>query len=89
MFSRSESHDWLASMDGPAALFTRSGRFVAGNTAYDGIYRPVSIDPLLMSLLDQACAFRASKAVRRGTSLDETQGQVRVRVSAIGDHALV
>ena len=89
MFSRSESHDWLASMDGPAALFTRSGRFVAGNPAYDGIYRPVSIDPLLMSLLDQACAFRASKAVRRGTSLDETQGQVRVRVSAIGDHALV
>lgn len=89
MFSRSESHDWLASMDGPAALFTRSGRFVAGNPAYVGIYRPVSIDPLLMSLLDQACAFRASKAVRRGTSLDETQGQVRVRVSAIGDHALV
>jgi two-component system, cell cycle sensor histidine kinase and response regulator CckA len=89
MFSRSESHDWLASMDGPAALFTRSGRFVAGNPAYDSIYRPVSIDPLLMSLLDQACAFRASKAVRRGISLDETQGQVRVRVSAIGDHALV
>ncbi|MEY3233052.1 MAG: hypothetical protein RL230_323 [Pseudomonadota bacterium] len=89
MFSRSESHDWLASMDGPAALFTRSGRFVAGNPAYDGIYRPVSIDPLLMSLLDQACAFRASKAVRRGISLDETQGQMRVRVSVIGDHALV
>jgi two-component system cell cycle sensor histidine kinase/response regulator CckA len=89
MFSRSESHDWLASMDGPAALFTRSGRFVTGNPAYDGIYRPVSIDPLLMSLLDQACAFRASKAVRRGISLDETQGQVRVRVSAIGDNALV
>ena len=89
MFSRSESHDWLASMDGPAALFTRSGRFVAGNPAYDDIYRPVSIDPLFMSLLDQACAFRASKAVRRGISLDETQGQIRVRVSAIGDHALV
>jgi two-component system, cell cycle sensor histidine kinase and response regulator CckA len=89
MFSRSESHDWLASMDEPAALFTRSGRFVAGNPAYDGIYRPVSIDPLLMSLLDQACAFRASKAVRRGISLDETQGQMRVRVSVIGDHALV
>jgi len=89
MFSRSESHDWLASMDGPAALFTRSGRFVAGNPAYDDIYRPVSIDPLLMSLLDQACAFRASKAVRLGISLDETQGQIRVRVSAIGDHALV
>jgi two-component system, cell cycle sensor histidine kinase and response regulator CckA len=89
MFSRSESHDWLASMDGPAALFTRSGSFVAGNPAYDDIYRPVSIDPLLMSLLDQACAFRASKAVRRGISLDETQGQIRVRVSAIGDHALV
>ena len=89
MFSRSESHDWLASMDGPAALFTRSGSFVAGNPAYDDIYRPVSIDPLFMSLLDQACAFRASKAVRRGISLDETQGQIRVRVSAIGDHALV
>jgi len=89
MFSRSESHDWLASMDGPAALFTRSGRFVAGNPAYDDIYRPVSIDPLLMSLLDQACAFRASKAVRRGIGLDETQGRIRVRVSAIGDHALV
>ncbi len=89
MFSRSESHDWLASMDGPAALFTRSGRFVAGNPAYDSMYRPVSIDPLLVSLLDQACAFRASKAVRRGLSLDETQGQMRVRVSVIGNHALV
>ena len=89
MFSRSEPHDWLASMDGPAALFTRSGRFVAANTAYEGLYRPVSIDPLLMSLLDQACAFRASKAVRRGLSLDETQRNIRVRVSAIGDHALV
>ncbi|OYU77906.1 MAG: hybrid sensor histidine kinase/response regulator [Alphaproteobacteria bacterium PA3] len=89
MFSRSEPHDWLASMDGPAALFTRSGRFVAANTAYEDLYRPVSIDPLLMSLLDQACAFRASKAVRRGLSLDETQSKIRVRVSAIGDHALV
>ena len=89
MFSRSESHDWLASMDGPAALFTRSGRFVAGNPAYDDIYRPASIAPLLMSLLDQACAFRASKAVRRGIGLDETQGRIRVRVSAIGDYALV
>jgi len=89
MFSRSESHDWLASTDGPAALFTRSGRFVAANSAYDALYRPVSIDPLLMSLLDQACAFRASKAVRRGLNLDESQGQMRVRVSVIGDHALV
>ncbi|HCP63484.1 MAG TPA: hybrid sensor histidine kinase/response regulator [Hyphomonadaceae bacterium] len=89
MFSRSESHDWLASTDGPAALFTRSGRFVAANSAFAALYRPVSIDPLLMSLLDQAYAFRASKAVRRGLTLDETQGDMRVRVSAIGDQALV
>ena len=89
MFSRSESHDWLASMDGPAALFTRSGRFIAANLAYDDLYRPVSIDILFESLIDQAFAFRALKAVRRGLSLDETQGRIRVRVSAIGDQVLV
>lgn len=89
MFSRSESHDWLASMDGPAALFTRSGRFIAANLAYDDLYRPVSIDILFENLIDQAFAFRALKAVRRGLSLDETQGRIRVRVSAIGDQVLV
>jgi two-component system cell cycle sensor histidine kinase/response regulator CckA len=76
-------------MDGPAALFTRSGRFIAANLAYDDLYRPVSIDILFESLIDQAFAFRALKAVRRGLSLDETQGRIRVRVSAIGDQVLV
>ncbi|GBF57508.1 sensor kinase CckA [Candidatus Phycosocius bacilliformis] len=89
LFSRSESHDWLASMDGPAALFSRSGRYLDANQAYLDIYRPVSIDPLLMSLLDRACAFRASKAVRRGLVLDESVETMRVRVTPIGDRSLV
>ncbi|WP_284359628.1 ATP-binding protein [Candidatus Phycosocius spiralis] len=89
LFSRSDLHDWLNNVDGPAALFTRQGRFMNSNLAYDALYRKVSIDPLLMSLLDPDCAFRASKAVRRGQTLDETNGSTRIRVSQIGAMALV
>jgi two-component system cell cycle sensor histidine kinase/response regulator CckA len=89
LFSRSDVHDWLINVDGPAALFTRQGRFMDANPTFEALYRKVSIDPLLMSLLDPACAFRASKAVRRGDTLDETSGAMRIRVSQIGSLALV
>ena len=88
-FAKSDAQDWLATLVGPAALFTRGGKIAGGNEAYFETYSASSIDPLLRNLVEAAGAFRISKAVRRGLILDETIDGLHVRVSPIGEVSLV
>jgi two-component system, cell cycle sensor histidine kinase and response regulator CckA len=89
LFTKADTQDWLTTLVGPAALFSRSGQIVATNDAFTETYRRSSIDPLLSDLLDAAGAFRTSKAVRRGQVLDETFEDLHVRVGPIGSLSLV
>jgi two-component system, cell cycle sensor histidine kinase and response regulator CckA len=89
LFAKSDAQDWLATLIGPAALFTRSGQLVDGNDAFFDAYKRVSIEPLLRPLIDAGGVFRVSKAVRRGILLDEILGELHIRVGPIGGLSLV
>jgi two-component system, cell cycle sensor histidine kinase and response regulator CckA len=88
-FMKADAHDWLATLVGPAALLTRGGHVTAANEAFEAIYRAGDIDALLRDLVEPGGAFRISKAVRKGVSLDETFGDLHVRVGPIGSLTLV
>jgi two-component system, cell cycle sensor histidine kinase and response regulator CckA len=89
LFVKADTHDWLATLVGPAALFTRGGQIVEVNEAFASAYPRKSIDALLRDLVETDVAFRVSKAVRRGQTLDETIDQVHVRVGPIGSLSLL
>jgi two-component system, cell cycle sensor histidine kinase and response regulator CckA len=89
LFAKADAQDWLATLVGPAALFTRGGQIVDANGDFFDMYRRTSIDPLLRDLVDAGGAFRISKAVRRGQTLDETLESLHVRVGPIGSLSLV
>jgi two-component system, cell cycle sensor histidine kinase and response regulator CckA len=89
LFAKADTQDWLTTLVGPAALFTRGGQIVEANEAFLGAYSRKSIDTLLRDLVDAGCAFRISKAVRRGQTLDETIGHLHLRVGPIGSLSLV
>jgi two-component system, cell cycle sensor histidine kinase and response regulator CckA len=89
LFAKADAQDWLATLVGPAALFTRGGQIVDANGDFFETYRRTSIDPLLRDLVDAGGAFRISKAVRRGQTLDETFESLHVRVGPIGSLSLV
>jgi two-component system, cell cycle sensor histidine kinase and response regulator CckA len=88
-FTKADTQDWLATLVGPAALFSHGGQIVGGNEAFFGAYTSTKIDVLLRDLVDAAGAFRISKAVRRGLILDETFEDLHVRVGPIGSLSLV
>jgi two-component system, cell cycle sensor histidine kinase and response regulator CckA len=88
-FAKADAQDWLATLVGPAALFTHGGQIVDANSAFFDTYRRTSIDPLVRDLVDAGAAFRISKAVRRGATLDETFERLHVRVGPIGSLSLV
>jgi two-component system, cell cycle sensor histidine kinase and response regulator CckA len=88
-FAKADAQDWLATLVGPAALFTRGGQISAGNEAFFATYRGSNIDSLLRDLVDPGGAFRISKAVRRGVTLDEAFEDLHVRVGPIGSLSLV
>jgi two-component system, cell cycle sensor histidine kinase and response regulator CckA len=88
-FTKADTQDWLATLVGPAALFSHGGQIVGGNDAFFGAYSSTKIDTLLRDLVDAAGAFRISKAVRRGLILDETFDNLHVRVGPIGSLSLV
>jgi two-component system, cell cycle sensor histidine kinase and response regulator CckA len=88
-FLKADAHDWLATLVGPAALFTRSGQVSAANEAFEATYRATNIDSLLRDLVEPGGAFRISKSVRRGATLDETFNDLHVRVGPIGSLTLV
>lgn len=88
-FAKADAQDWLATLVGPAVLFTRGGQIVDANTAFFDTYRRISVDPLLRDLVDASGAFRISKAVRLGQTLDETFDSLHVRVGPIGALSLV
>lgn len=88
-FLKADAHDWLATLVGPAALFTRGGQLSATNDAFDALYRATHIDALLRDLVEAGGAFRISKAVRRGAQLDEIFNDLHVRVGPIGSLTLV
>lgn len=89
LFTKADTGDWLATLVGPSALFTRGGQIVDANDAFLSAYPRKSIDTLLRDLVDAGCAFRMSKAVRRGQNLDETIGALHLRVGPIGALSLV
>jgi two-component system, cell cycle sensor histidine kinase and response regulator CckA len=88
-FAKADAQDWLATLVGPAALFTRGGQISAGNEAFFAAHRSGNIDALLREMVDAGGAFRISKAVRRGLQLDETFEGLHVRVGPIGSLSLV
>ncbi|MEN9856552.1 MAG: hypothetical protein RLZZ157_1678, partial [Pseudomonadota bacterium] len=89
LFRKSDAQDWLATLVGPAALFSRGGQIVGGNEAFFAQYPALPIDKLLTNMVEQALAFRISKAVRLGSLLDETHADLHVRVGPIGSLSLV
>ncbi len=89
LFAKADSADWLATLVGPAALFTHGGQLAAANEAFFQIYPRASIDTLLRQLVPTESAFRISKAVRRGLTLDEALGDLHVRVGPIGSLSLL
>jgi two-component system, cell cycle sensor histidine kinase and response regulator CckA len=89
LFAKADAQDWLATLVGPAALFTRGGQISAGNEAFFAAHRSGNIDALLRDMVDAGGAFRISKAVRRGLQLDETFEGLHVRVGPIGSLSLV
>jgi two-component system, cell cycle sensor histidine kinase and response regulator CckA len=88
-FAKPDTQDWLRTLVGPAALFTRGGAIVDANAAFLENYRRTSIDPLVREHLEAGGAFRISKAVRRGLEIDETFDDLHVRVGPIGSLSLV
>jgi two-component system, cell cycle sensor histidine kinase and response regulator CckA len=88
-FAKADAQDWLATLVGPAALFTRHGQISAGNEAFFAAHKSGNIDALLRDLVDAGGAFRISKAVRRGATLDEAFENLHVRVGPIGALSLV
>jgi two-component system, cell cycle sensor histidine kinase and response regulator CckA len=88
-FAKADAQDWLATLVGPAALFSRGGQISAANEAFFALYRSSNIDALLRDLVDAGGAFRISKAVRRGIILDEAFNDLHVRVGPIGALSLV
>lgn len=88
-FTKPDTEDWLATLVGPAAIFTRGGQIVGANKAFLDTYQRTSIDPFLREHVDAAAAFRISKAVRRGLVVDEILGALHVRVGPIGALSLV
>ncbi|MEN9856131.1 MAG: hypothetical protein RLZZ157_1257, partial [Pseudomonadota bacterium] len=89
LFRKSDAQDWLATLVGPAALFSRGGQIMGGNEAFFAQHPAIAIDKLLTNLVEQALAFRISKAVRLGLILDETHGDLHIRVGPIGNLSLV
>jgi two-component system, cell cycle sensor histidine kinase and response regulator CckA len=88
-FVKADAQDWLATLVGPAALFTRGGQISAANDAFNAAYKATKIDALLREHVDAAGVFRVSKAVRRGVTLDEAFDNLHVRVGPIGALSLV
>jgi two-component system, cell cycle sensor histidine kinase and response regulator CckA len=87
--AKPDTQDWLATLVGPAALFTRGGQIIGTNDAFLEAYPSISIDHLLRDRIEAGGAFRISKAVRRGLSLDETFDGLHVRVGPIGALSLL
>jgi two-component system, cell cycle sensor histidine kinase and response regulator CckA len=89
LFTKADTQDWLATLVGPAGLFTHGGQIVGANEAFFAAYKSTKIDLLLRDLVDASGVFRISKAVRRGLILDETFEDLHVRVGPIGSLSLV
>lgn len=89
LFAKADTQDWLATLVGPASLFTHGGQMVGANEAFFSAYKSTKIDLLLRDLVDASGAFRISKAVRRGLILDETFDDLHVQVGPIGSWSLV
>lgn len=89
LFTKADTQDWLATLVGPAGLFTHGGQIVGANEAFFATYKSTKIDLLLRDLVDASGIFRISKAVRRGLILDETFEDLHVRVGPIGSLSLV
>jgi two-component system, cell cycle sensor histidine kinase and response regulator CckA len=88
-FAKADTQDWLATLVGPAGLFTHSGQLVGANEAFFEAFDRANIDALLRDRVDAGGAFRVSKAVRRGQILDETFEGLHIRVGPIGSLSLV
>ena len=89
VFGKNDSQDWLATLSEPAALFTRSGRLVDANDTFAADYKQTNIDSLLLQRVDASCAFRISKAIRRGLILNETFEGLTFQINPIGSLSLM